>query len=515
VIQKRLDETQSQYMNRRDEQSSSINSEKHQELLRKVETLNAITDSNRVLREERDTLAIKFAALQERITKVEDELVPLQDKNRELEAKTENLVTENSSLRTEATRWRQRANALVERSNKNSPDDWKRLQSERENLAKMLQQEKDLHKKTADESGALKQEKVKIELENANIQKQVTQQQSEIKRLTDEMIQFRQSSIKVSQELLETRVRAENKDEEVKKLNEEVNSREAALNSLKEKEIQIRKIAKRYKDQYLELKNQIDSGVSVPSEQQQSADNTAAGGDTIGEPSTSIANQEQFETRIQELQQEIETIRATNTQLQQVNDELQAAINKEESCKQLLVQAKNKIAQLNEKKEQLTRENVGLKSQQDNRNDEHDQVLRALKTQFESRIQRLEKENMDLVNEKSDYMQRLNQLHRQMGSSQMASKPSTSTMEKISSDTATRTANVKPQMIAGPSQQQSATVQPWRGGNTSSGETPLASIRPISVQNSRTAAVMPTTNVSNAGSSTTPSATALVSPQQP
>lgn len=517
VIHKKLDEAQATYMNRQDDQSSAINSEKHQELLRKVETLNAITDSNRVLREERDALAVKFAALQERVTKVEDELIPLQEKNRELETKTESLVTENTSLRTEATRWRQRANALVERSNKNSPDDWKRLQSERENLAKMLQQEKDLHKKTIDEGAQLRQEKAKIEGDFANSQKQLAQNQLEIKRLTDEMIQFRQNSIKVSQELLETRVRAENKEEEVKKLNEEVNNREAALNSLKEKEIQIRKIAKRYKDQYLELKNQIDSGGSVPTEQQQlqSADNVAsAAGDAIGEPSTN--SQEQFETKIQELQQEIETIRATNAQLQQVNDELQAAINKEESCKQLLVQAKNKIAQLNEKKEQLSREIVVLKSQQENRSDEHDQVLRGLKAQYETRIQRLEKENMDLVNEKSDYMQRLNQLHRQMGSSQMASKPSTSTMEKISSDTATRTANVKPQMqIAGPSQQQSATVQPWRGGNTSSGETPLASIRPISVQNSRTAAVMPTTNVSNAGSSTTPSATALVSPQQP
>lgn len=83
--------------------------------------------------------------------------------------------------------------------------------------------------------------------------------------------------------------------------------------------------------------------------------------------------------------------------------------------------------------------------------------------------------------------------------------------------------------MAGPSQQ-SATVQPWRGGSGSSGETPLASIRPISVQNSRTAAVLPTTNVSNlqgstSGSSTSTSSsssagpscasvTALVPPQQ-
>lgn len=99
IIQKKLDETQALYINRREDSSSSLNNEKHQELLRKVETLNAITDSNRVLREERDALAIKFSALQERVTKVEDELIPMQEKNREFETKTENLITENASLR--------------------------------------------------------------------------------------------------------------------------------------------------------------------------------------------------------------------------------------------------------------------------------------------------------------------------------------------------------------------------------------------------------------------------------
>lgn len=383
----------------------------------------------------------------------------------------------------------------------------------------MLQQEKDQHKKTTDDSTQLKQEKARIENEYTSLQKQVQHHQGEIKRLTDEMVQFRQSSIKVSQDLLETRVRAESKEEEVKKLNDDVATLENELKMLKEKEIQIRKIAKRYKDQYLELKTQIDSG-SAPMEQ--GGENPAGDPIGVGEPSTS--SHEQIEVRVQELQHEIEAIRTKNSELQRTNEDLQAAINKEESCKQLLSQAKNKIAQLNERKEQLTREVNGLKSQHDNRSDEHDQIMRSLKAQYETRIQRLEKDNADLVNEKSEFMQRLNQLHyRQMGSNQMSSKPSTSTMEKISSDAATRTANVKPQMmVAGPSQQQSATVQPWRSGvstNTSSGETPLASIRPISVQNSRTAAVMPTTNVSNAGSSSTSaqgssSVTALVSPQQ-
>lgn len=69
--------------------------------------------------------------------------------------------------------------------------------------------------------------------------------------------------------------------------------------------------------------------------------------------------------------------------------------------------------------------------------------------------------------------------------------------------------------MAGPSNQ-SATVTPRRGVDT-----PLASIRPMSVQNSRTAAVLPTSQTANVasihGSSSNSSGsavTALVPPQQ-
>lgn len=110
---------------------------KHEELLRKLETINAITDSNRVLREERDSLAARVKDLSETINKVQSELLPLKEKDQELSMKLEAFTNENASLRIEVTRWRQRANLLVERSNKSSPEDMKRLQQEKENLCKV------------------------------------------------------------------------------------------------------------------------------------------------------------------------------------------------------------------------------------------------------------------------------------------------------------------------------------------------------------------------------------------
>lgn len=521
LLEKKFEESQASLINKPDENASALNSVRHEELLRKVETLNAITDSNRILREERDSLSIKFSALQERVTKVEDELIPLQEKNREFEVKNETLTTENVSLRTEATRWRQRANALLERSNKNSPDDWKRLQTERESLAKMLQLEKDQHKKTTEEVQQAKQEKTRVDTEIANIQRQLALQQAESRRLTEELAQMRQGSSKTTQDLLEQKVKVDLKEDEVKKLTEDLNSKETQLTQLKEKEAQIRKIAKRYKDQFLELKNQVDLGtVPAASKEGETSDVAMA---VEASTSTSQEDLKLMETRVQQLQAEIDAVRMENGQLQQQNNELRATITKEESCKNLLAQAKTKMTQMTEKREQLTRELTSTKTSLDQRTEEHEQMIRNIKAQYDARVQRLEKEINEHASEKSDLMQRFNQLQRQLGAGQ-SSKPATSTMEKGTTDASARTANVKP--MAGPSQQ-SATVQPWRGGS-STGETPLASIRPISVQNSRTAAVMPTTNVTNLQGATSAnttstsssagpscaSVTALVPPQQ-
>lgn len=541
LIQKKLDETQlalnSKHISESD--TGSLNSAKHEELLRKVETLNAITDSNRILREERDGLAVKVKALSSRVTKVEDELIPLQEKNRELTAKSETVGIENVSLRTEATRWRQRANALVERSNKNSPDDWKRLQGERENLAKMLQAEKDQHKKTSDEFNSIKQEKTKMDTDISNFTRQIAVLTADNKKNSEELIALRQSSAKMNQEMLEIKVKMDLKDDDLKKLAEELNNKEAQLTDIKNKEGQIRKIAKRYKDSYMELKKQVDEGTVSTIEK----DDTAAGDANMGEPSTSNDQQstaeghKELENKIAAMVAEIEQMKAAHITVQSENEELRQAMAKEERNKTLLSLAKTKLSSLSERKDQLTRELAASRTEREQSREESEMLVSGLKSQYETRINRLEKEVTDQVAEKAEAIQRLqrenenlimrvNQLHRQMGSQQSA-KPATSTMEKSPSD-ASRTANVKP--MAGPSQQ-SATVQPWRG-SSNSGDTPLASIRPISVQNSRTAAVMPTSQTANvvsvqgsSGTSTSTtsscsagpscaSVTALVPPQQ-
>ena len=86
-------------------EASSVTATKHTELMRKLETLNAITDSNHILREERDGLRIKANELTVQVEKMEKELIPLRESSSDLSAKLESLNAENVALRGEAARY--------------------------------------------------------------------------------------------------------------------------------------------------------------------------------------------------------------------------------------------------------------------------------------------------------------------------------------------------------------------------------------------------------------------------
>lgn len=507
------------------QEGNPLTTSKYEEVLRKLETLNAMTDSNRVLREERDQLQQRIKEFTERNEKLENDMFPLQEKNRELLTKTEEQSVEIAKLRQEAMQWRQRANSLVERSNKN-PEDFKRLQIERENLAKMLTAEKEKIARLETEVASLRQEKARVESEVANWTKSNQSLAEDKRKLADDLTASKQVNARLTHEIIELKNKMLQRDDEVKKMVEELSSKEALIVETRNKETQIRKIAKRYKDSYLELQNREDERKATQSARpiaDQAADIAVAGPSREVELSDRIR---ELDSSITEKSDENETLRAENEALRRSlaeRDDGHTSVLKELNIKITALAAENKnVAR------ELAVTKLSLLSCETSRS-EHDNQ----KVQSEGRITRLEKELADLDRENRETIARLtrenealqarlSQLHRQLGL-QQANKPATSSSvsEKSTSDAA-RTANVKP--MAGPNTQQSAAVTPRR-----SVDTPLASIRPMSVQNSRTAAVLPTSQTPNvasihgssssssslsAPSASTASVTALVTPQQ-
>ncbi|KAH8321472.1 hypothetical protein KR074_005915 [Drosophila pseudoananassae] len=468
IQQKKVDELNG-YLNqeRTKSQTDVVSATKHEEVLRKIETLNAITDSNRILREERNALTLRVAELTERISSVEKELFPLQCSNKELTSKIEELNVENTSLRTEAIKWRQRANALVEKSNRN-PEEFKRLQGEREHLAKLLTAEKDMAKKQQDELASLKQ---RLDTELPQLNKHLQLLDEARKKQAEESNNLKQTNTRQAQEVMDLKNRLLQKEEELLKANEELENKDKTIADKDTKELQLRKLAKRYKDFYMGL--QAQSG----------------GAETIAEL-------EKVRTEKEEVTSQLKTAKEDLEKLSREKDELKKRTEPETDPSSVRQEYKTKLDKL---VVDLTVARTELANQES--------TFASTKSSYDDTIARLEKElqeniaankdiNQRLTRENESLHMRINQLTRQLGS-QQSTKPSTSSVAEKGniSESSPRTANVKP-MSGSATVQQSATVTPWRGG-----ETPLASIRPISVQNSRTAAILPTSQQPSAASS--------------
>lgn len=71
-----------------------------------MDTFNAIADSNRVLREERDRLLERVSTLEQQLAKIEVEVVSsYKEKVGKLSSHVDQMSTENTALKAEAARW--------------------------------------------------------------------------------------------------------------------------------------------------------------------------------------------------------------------------------------------------------------------------------------------------------------------------------------------------------------------------------------------------------------------------
>jgi nucleoprotein TPR len=110
---------------------------KHADLIRKVESLSALTDSNRLLREEKQKLESIVNNSTQEAEQARASVINLERKIKELEEKVTNLSVEKTALLTESENWKKRADQLIEKSFKLNPDELRRLQEQNQKLTSM------------------------------------------------------------------------------------------------------------------------------------------------------------------------------------------------------------------------------------------------------------------------------------------------------------------------------------------------------------------------------------------
>uniref|UniRef100_A0A9J8D501 Nucleoprotein TPR n=1 Tax=Cyprinus carpio carpio TaxID=630221 RepID=A0A9J8D501_CYPCA len=446
----------------------------HDELMKKTETMNVLMETNKMLREEKKKLEQELQDTQAKVRKLESDILPMQESNAELSEKSGMLQAEKKLLEEDIKRWKARTQHLVSQQKDTDPEEYKRLHSEREAHLKRIQQ--------------LVEETSRLKAEASRLNGSLTMMQSQLQNLRDNLgkVMGERDNLK--------------KDQEAKNL--DIQEKLKTIT-------QVKKIGRRYKTQYEELKVEYDklvaAAASAPAQDQEAQQASAQELQALKE------SLNQSENRTRELEGHLENlnrVKAHNAQeqasrlqveLMRLRQEVQEKSSQEERLKQQLtekeertkkaiVMAKQKISQLTGVKGQLQKENEELKQQKD----ELEVRVSALKSQYEGRLSRQERELRDLREQQERHGEQRDEPPETTEQRQISLK-STPVAERGSASTSEPpTANIKPTPLAA-----TPSKPPAIPGNKS---TPRASIKPMITPApvptpTPTATVMPTTQV--------------------
>ncbi|XP_061634910.1 translocated promoter region b, nuclear basket protein isoform X1 [Phyllopteryx taeniolatus] len=465
----------------------------HDELMKKTETMNILMETNKMLREEKDKLEKELQQTQAKVQKLESDVLPLKQANAELSEKSGMLQMEKKILDEEIKRWKARTQHLVSQQKDSDPEEYKRLHSEKEVHLKRIQQ--------------LIEENNKIKAEVTRTSNLSTSQQSQIQNLLDNL-----SKITDDRNLLK----------------EEVVTKSLEIQEKVKTITQVKKLGRRYKTQYDELKIEHDkiiaeaAGPSKEEEARQASVQELQGlRDSLSQADIRIKDLEgQLENinkvvaereievhNAQELSSRLQTeLGRLRQELQEKEDSLnQQMADKVEKTRKAFVFAKQRISQLTSAKDELQKENEELKQRCEELkqlSEELDVRVSAIKSQYEGRFNRQERELRELRGQQERQEQRDEpveagpskpQEQQRSTEQRQISLKSTPAADRGSASTSEPpTANIKPTPVVA-----TASKQAVNPGNK---PTPRASIRPMITPATvstptPTATVMPTTQV--------------------
>ncbi|XP_016391450.1 nucleoprotein TPR-like [Sinocyclocheilus rhinocerous] len=463
----------------------------HDELMKKTETMNVLMETNKMLREEKEKLEQELQDTQAKVRKLESDILPMQESNAELSEKSGMLQAEKKLLEEDIKRWKARTQHLVSQQKDTDPEEYKRLHSEREAHLKRIQQ--------------LVEDTSRLKADVARSNGSLTMLQSQVQNLRENLgkVMVERDSLKKDQE-------AKNMDIQEK------------LKTI----TQVKKIGRRYKTQYEELKVEYDklvaAAASAPAQNQEAQQASAQELQAVKESLNQSENRSreleghlenlsrtvgEREAEARSAQEQASRLQAELTRLRQELQEKssqeerlkQQLTEKEERTKKAIVMAKQKISQLTGVKGQLQKENEELKQQKE----EMEVRVSALKSQYEGRLSRQERELRDLREQQERHGEQRDEPPEQ-GSSKTQEPQRTTEQRQISlkstpvadrgsaSTSEPPTANIKPTPLAA-----TPSKPPAIPGNKS---TPRASIKPMITPApvptpTPTATVMPTTQV--------------------
>ncbi|KAK3607529.1 hypothetical protein CHS0354_025782 [Potamilus streckersoni] len=434
LVEKHLEEANKIIAEERERSQVSIQTAaQHADLMRKVESINLLTDSNRLLRSERERLHQQLMEAEAKVRKLEEDITPLHNNIRELQALLDNLTAEKNTLKGEAERWKTRTNHLIEQSNKTDPEERKKLIQEREEFRTKFTSAIDDLNKSRTECTRLSGEVRRLQNEMTRVNGEKTKIQNDIARFNVDKIKMQQDFNKLTAD--KTKLEAEKAElaVELEKKNQDIEDKSKTINQLK-------RIGRKYKEQaeqtnkeLEDLKNKVAQAEVEQAKVQQSSG--VASVEQIRELEQKLqeseSSQEQLkqkaevaEKKLQELQdkidsvqvgfkeekeemlKEVEKLKQDKVELEhtaaKLREELAELEKKQSQSKAVLQTARTKITMMKDQIEKLTAENNELKdknadlqetlSSKQKSSEETESRINAIKSPYEAQISQLEHE---------------------------------------------------------------------------------------------------------------------------
>ncbi|XP_059140232.1 nucleoprotein TPR-like isoform X2 [Physella acuta] len=507
-VEKQLEESNKALASER--QNAQVNAEtvaNQVELMRKVSNLNVLTDSNKLLRDERDQLLNAKQELEAKIHKLESDIEPLQNKLREFESEKDTLTVERNTLKDELDRWKNRTTSLIEQSHKTDPEEHKRLIQEKENLRKQLAQAREESFKHKNELSRLttsnnslqtelnniKQESSKTSQEATTLKKQLEEKTKEAEEKTTTINRLKQIGRKYKEQAEKTTKELE--DVKAKAAGQETDR--VTLASLESTIAELRRLNSENSETIANLQTKLTETQN---------ENTAAAMRAEQAASENLVLKENINSKEKEMAQ----IQEKNTKLKDELDEFgrraAEAEKKLTQSRQVLQNARNKMMVQKTQMENLEEENKALKAKTASEHggstsDTNPEDSKSATSALETQLERVVKENAELQT-------KVQQLQRQLEAAQhkhsppqqpVAARPASSVGPSTTCSDAPKTANIKPMTTAASSSRQPVPITSHSPAATKA----TASIRPMAISptttplplstGTPTATVMPTT----------------------
>ncbi|XP_037789959.1 nucleoprotein TPR-like [Penaeus monodon] len=212
ILESQIEQVTKSLSEEREKSQASLDSAgRYGELLRKVHTMDALADSNRLLREEKEGMQNTITEFKAKYESLEKQIEPLQEKQRLSDNKIESLMLEKRSIENEKDLYKKRTQELVEKLNRAKPEDFIRLQQE------VVEQQKTLQSKEAEVS-RIKNQLAQLSKNQQMIVNQKNQFQQQLNIVRSELHKTTEEFKKLTME--KNRIQAQS-GEEFKRVNME------------------------------------------------------------------------------------------------------------------------------------------------------------------------------------------------------------------------------------------------------------------------------------------------------